>query len=91
MGHDDPRLRWHWLHGLSSEINASVDARLFYDHRIENMLRIERPPWRSFYRYFISWRYLGRGDWRNGRLTKETFALVSSAAWAHHPLAPEAR
>jgi len=28
MGHDDPRLRRHWLHGLSAEVKASIDGRL---------------------------------------------------------------
>jgi hypothetical protein len=41
IGHDDPRLRWHWVHGLSPEINASVNGRLICDHRIENALKRE--------------------------------------------------
>ena len=31
MGNDDPRLRLHWLHGLSSEVKASIDGGLIYD------------------------------------------------------------
>jgi hypothetical protein len=26
MGHDDPRVRGHWLHGPSSEVEASIDG-----------------------------------------------------------------
>ena len=33
MGDDDPRLRWHWLHGLSSEVKGSIDGRLIHDHQ----------------------------------------------------------
>jgi hypothetical protein len=31
MGNDDPRLRWHRLHGVSSEGKASIDGRLIDD------------------------------------------------------------
>jgi hypothetical protein len=30
MGDDDPRLRRHWLHGLSEEVKASIDGRLIH-------------------------------------------------------------
>jgi hypothetical protein len=34
MGHDDPWLRGHWLHGLSPEVKASIDGRLIRDHQV---------------------------------------------------------
>jgi hypothetical protein len=34
MGDAAARLRWHWLHGLSSEVKASIDDRLINDHRV---------------------------------------------------------
>ena len=34
MGHDAARLRWHRLHGLSSEVKASIDGCLISDHRV---------------------------------------------------------
>ena len=30
MGDDDPRLRWHRLHGISPEVQASNDGELTY-------------------------------------------------------------
>jgi hypothetical protein len=40
MGDDDPRLRRHWLHGLSPEVKARIDGRLICDHQIlESRLR----------------------------------------------------
>ena len=33
-GDDDSRLRWHWLHGLSSEVKASFDGRLTHDRLV---------------------------------------------------------
>jgi hypothetical protein len=40
MGDDDPRLRWHRLHDLSSEVKAIIDGRVIHDHRV----CIEEPP-----------------------------------------------
>jgi hypothetical protein len=34
LGDAADRVRWHWLHGLSSEVKASIDGRLIYDHPI---------------------------------------------------------
>ena len=34
MGDDASLLRWDWLHGLSSEVKASIDGRLIHDHRV---------------------------------------------------------
>jgi hypothetical protein len=34
MGDDDPRLRWHWLHGVSPKVKASIDGRLICDHQV---------------------------------------------------------
>jgi len=34
LGHDDPRLRWSWLSGLSTEVKASISACLIHDHQI---------------------------------------------------------
>ena len=47
MGDDDPRVRWHWLHGVSAEVDAGIarclidtDAALMFDvsviHRRQN-------------------------------------------------------
>jgi hypothetical protein len=33
MGDDDARLRWHWLHGLSPEVEANNDGRMITDHQ----------------------------------------------------------
>jgi hypothetical protein len=35
MGHDDPRLRWHWLHRVPPQDEACIDGRLFYKFRFE--------------------------------------------------------
>ena len=34
MGNDVARLRGHWLHGLSSEVKASIDGYLIRDHQV---------------------------------------------------------
>jgi hypothetical protein len=34
MSDDDPRLRGHWLHGVSPEVKASTDGRLIRDHQV---------------------------------------------------------
>jgi hypothetical protein len=34
VGNDDPRLRRHWLDGVSSEVKASIDGRLIQHHRV---------------------------------------------------------
>jgi hypothetical protein len=34
MGDDDPRLRGHWLHGVSSEVEAGIDGSLIHDDRV---------------------------------------------------------
>jgi hypothetical protein len=41
MGNDVARLRWHWLHVVSSEVKASIDGGVICDHRgwIESRLR----------------------------------------------------
>jgi hypothetical protein len=36
LGHDDLRFCWRRLHGLSSEVEASFDGRLIYDHQINS-------------------------------------------------------
>jgi hypothetical protein len=33
MGHDDPWLRGRWLHGLSPEVEASIDRRVIHNHQ----------------------------------------------------------
>src|ERR1700730_12886715 len=35
MGDADPRLRWHRLHGLSSEVKASIDGGVIQDTGFE--------------------------------------------------------
>jgi hypothetical protein len=31
MGDANHRIRWHWLHGFSSEVKASIDGCLIHD------------------------------------------------------------
>jgi hypothetical protein len=35
MGDDDPWLRWRGLHGVSPQVNVSIDGRLICNHQIE--------------------------------------------------------
>jgi hypothetical protein len=53
MGDDDPRLRWHWLHGISPEVKASIDGGVIHDHQVaarhgdQAKMKIEMPSWLS--------------------------------------------
>jgi hypothetical protein len=52
MGDDASWLRWYRLHGLSSEVQASIDGRLICDHQNANS---ETAFERSFcYRFFFA-------------------------------------
>jgi hypothetical protein len=34
MGDDDPRLRWRWFYGLSSEVKNGIDGRLIHADQV---------------------------------------------------------
>jgi len=40
MGHDDPRLRWHRLHDVSTAVKVSIDGYLILAQKLE----FEKPP-----------------------------------------------
>jgi hypothetical protein len=48
MGHAHPWLRRHWLHGVSPEVEASIDGRLIKVVRLNCKAAFGRPFVRRF-------------------------------------------
>jgi hypothetical protein len=68
MGDAAPRLRGHWLYGLSSEAQAIIDGRLICDHRFD-----EEPPSGGF-------SFVPRGETRADRCQPRQRCTPSSSA-----------